>query len=336
MPVTLAEAKNNVQNAYDPAVIDEFRIHSPFLDLLQFDQAVNPSGGGGTLTYGYRRLKTLATAANRPLNTEYVPQNVTTEQVNVNLAVMGGSYEIDRVIARNLGSGASDAVTLNMQQKIVSTVAQFNDQVINGDTAVDAAGFNGLDKILTGTSTEIGVDNVTAWNDFDTNAAAPQVALDTLDEFLDLLNGPASVVVGNKRALARIRAIARRAGMYNRDPFEGLQDRNGRPVTREVYGNITFVDAGLKPGTATDVIPVETRTVDGQSVTGLTDLYAIRLEVLDGFHAVSTVGSPLIESWLPDFSTAKAVKTGEVELGPIAVALKSTKGAAVLRNLKVS
>lgn len=336
MPITLAEAKNNVQMDYDPFVIDEFRKVSPFMDLLQFDDAVNPSPAGGTLTYGYRRLKTQATAATRAINSEYTPQNVTTERHSVELAVMGGSFEVDRVIARNLGTGAGDAVTLNMQQKIKSTVAKFNDQVINGDTAVDAAGFDGLDKALTGTATEIGLTTVTNWADLDTNAAAPQVALDTLDDFLELLNGPASVIVGNRRALGRIRAIARRAGLYTRDPFEGLLDRNGRPVEREQYGNITFVDAGEKPGTNDAVIPVETRTVGGTSTTGLTDLYAIRLDLLDGFHGVATVGSQLVESWLPDFSTAKAVKTGEVELGPIAVALKATKGAAVLRNVKVS
>ncbi|WP_280953063.1 hypothetical protein [Corynebacterium diphtheriae] len=38
----------------------------------------------------------------------------------------------------------------------------------------------------------------------------------------------------------------------------------------------------------------------------------------------------------PRLSTAGAVKRGEVELGPIAVALKSTKAAAVMRNIKLA
>jgi hypothetical protein len=38
---------------------------------------------------------------------------------------------------------------------------------------------------------------------------------------------------------------------------------------------------------------------------------------------------------MPDFTVAGAVKTGEVELGPVAVALKRTKAAAVKRNVKV-
>lgn len=56
---------------------------------------------------------------------------------------------------------------------------------------------------------------------------------------------------------------------------------------------------------------------------------------LDGFHGVTTTDGQLVKTWLPDFTTAGAVKRGEVELGPVAVALKATKAAAVLRNIKV-
>jgi hypothetical protein len=68
--------------------------------------------------------------------------------------------------------------------------------------------------------------------------------------------------------------------------------------------------------------------------TGLTDIYAMRFD-LDGFHAVSLKGQPLVKTWLPDFSTLGAVKTGEVEM-VAAVVLKATKAACVLHNLKVS
>ena len=95
MPVTLSEAKNNALNDYDPLVIDEFRKESVILDSLTFDDAVNPAGGGATMTYGYRRLATQPTAATRAINSEYVASNVTTTPHAVNLAVMGGSFEVD-------------------------------------------------------------------------------------------------------------------------------------------------------------------------------------------------------------------------------------------------
>lgn len=324
MAVTLAEAKNNTQEDYDPAVIDEFRKESAVLDSLVFDDAVNPAGGGATLTYGYRRLKTQATATTRALNTEYTPQNVETSKHSVDLAVLGGSFEVDRVIA-GLGPAASAAVQLNITQKVKAATTKFQDLVINGDTATDANGFDGLDKALVGSSTEM--DGAADWTDWDTNTAAPHQALDLIDEFLALLDGVPTIVLGNGRAIARLRSAVRRSSQYVREPVEGLVGQNGRPITRETYGGILFADPGAKPGTNDPIIPI--------AGDGTTSLYAYRVG-LDGFHGVATTNTQLVRTWLPNFEDAGAVKKGEVELGPVGVALKATKAAAVLRNVKVA
>ena len=50
MPITLAEAKLNVQDDLQMGVIDEFRKSSFLFENLTFDDAVSPTGGGGTLT----------------------------------------------------------------------------------------------------------------------------------------------------------------------------------------------------------------------------------------------------------------------------------------------
>ncbi|HLV73825.1 MAG TPA: hypothetical protein VKY91_13675 [Vulgatibacteraceae bacterium] len=331
--ISLAEAKNNAQEDLDVQVIDEFRKSSAVLDSLQFDQAVNPAGGGATLTYGYRRLITQPTAAFRALNSEYATSNVTTQKHSVDLAVLGGAFEVDRVIAK-IGPAASGSVALNMAQKIKAASTLFQDAVINGDVTVDANGFDGLDKALTGSDTEFRAEEVTDWSDFDTDPAAAHKALDAIDEFLSLLDGAPTVILGNAKALARVRAAARRAGMYTRNPVEGLLGANGRPIEREMYGNIVFADPGAKAGSNTPIIPIEGRTVDGTAATGLTDLYAYRAG-LDGFHGVATAGGEIVSTYLPEFNTAGAVKKGEVEMGPVAVALKATKAAAVFRNVKV-
>lgn len=333
MPVTLTEAKKNAQTDLDVAVIDEFRKETAVLDTLIFDDAVNPAGGGATLTYGYRRLTAQRSAAFRAINTEYTPEHVTTTQYFTDLVPLGGSFEVDRVVAK-IGPAASGSVALNLQQTIKATVTKFQDAVINGDVGVDANGFDGLDKALVGSTTESGTGAVTDWRDFDTNARAEHKALDVIDEFLSLLDGAPTVILGNAKALARVRAAARRAGMYTKNPLDDLLGPDGRPIVREMYGNIVFMDPGNKPGTNNPIIPIVTRTVATVSTTGLTDLYAYRVG-LDGFHGVSTVGGELVQTYLPDFTTPKAVKTGEVEMGPVSVALKSTKAAAVLRNVRV-
>lgn len=334
MPVTLAEAANNAQDDVDVQVIDEFRKESAVLDSLTFADVVNPADGGDTLTYGYRRLITQPTASFRPINSEYTASEVQTQRYTVDLKVMGGAFRVDRVVAR-IGPAASGAVTLNMTQKIKATRTQFQDTVINGDTAVDEESFDGLDKALAGSSTEFRAGVVTDWSDFDTDARAEHKALDAIDEWLSLLDGSPTIILGNKRALARVRAAARRAGMYTQNPLDGLLGPNGRPIIREQYGDIVFADPGDKAGSNDPIIPVETRTVGAQTdVTGLTDLYAYRVG-LDGFHGVACMGGTVVRQWLPSFDTPGAVKFGEVELGPVGVALKSTKAASVFRNVKV-
>lgn len=333
MPTTLAEGKNNAQTDYDPFVIDEFRKESVVLDTLPFDRAVNPAGGGATLTYGYRRLTTQATADFRPLNTEYTPGEVVTSPHSVELAVLGGTFQVDRVIAK-VGPALSGAVALNMRQKVKAAATKFQDAVINGDVAVDAAGFDGLNKALTGSSTEFRAGQVTDWRDWDTNPAAVHQALDAIDEWLSLLDGAPTVILGNARALARVRAAARRAGQYVKSPIEGLIGQDGRPIERETYGGIVFANPGAKAGTNNPIIPIQTRTVATVETAGLTDLYAYRVG-LDAFHGVTTVGNELVQTWLPDFTNVKAVQEGGVELGPVAVALKATKAASVFRNIRV-
>lgn len=335
MAITLADARLNTQDDLDTQVIDEFRKSSWLLDNLTFDDVVSPAGGGATLTYGYTRLVTERPAQFRPLNTEYPKAQAKRQRYSVDLSPLGGAFEVDRVLS-NLGAAATNETAFQMTQTIKSSNAFFSDQVINGKritTPGAEAGFDGLDKALVGSTTEMGAGASLDWTGatLGSDAGKANDALDVLDEFLALLDGTPSAIFGNKKAIARVRSLARRAGYYER-----TADAFGQKV--ETYNGIPFVDLGDKAGSTTPVIPIESRDVDGAgsgtAVSGLSDLYAVRLG-LDGFHAVSTVGAPLVRQWLPDFATAGAVKTGEVELGPVAVALKATKSAAVLRNIKV-
>lgn len=317
MAITLAEVKLNVQDALQMGIIDEFAKSNFLFNNLTFDDCVSPTGGGATLTYGYTRLITQPTASFRAVNTEYTPQEVARQRYTVDLKVFGGAFEIDRVIA-NMG-GIVDEVTLQMQQKIKAASALFNDTVINGDSAVDAKAFDGLEKALAGSSTEYIPG---AAIDLSTSAAVDsnwKEFLDLLDEFLMGLDGTPSFIGGNLKLIAKIRACARRAGMY-----QVTKNDFGQQI--ESYGNIPLVDFGAKAGSNNPVVAIN-------GTTGETSLYAARLG-LDGFHAVSMAGVPPVQSWLPDFKTAGAVKKGEVEM-VAAVALKATKAAGVLRKIKV-
>ncbi|AEQ07199.1 hypothetical protein NMK91_08500 [Corynebacterium pseudotuberculosis] len=197
-PITLEQAKLNTMEDYDPAIIDEFRKSSTLLDLLTFDRAVSPAGGGATLDYGYRRVKTERGAAFRKLNSEYKTEAATTEKHSVTLAPLGGAFEIDRVIAK-LGPAASGEIVFQMQQLIKSTTTKFLDSVINGDTGTEADGFDGLNKALLSTSTE--VKSEADWTKF-TSADAGMAVLNDLDEFLAVLDGPPTALLDNGHVLA--------------------------------------------------------------------------------------------------------------------------------------
>lgn len=329
MPVTLAQAKLNATDDVDVNVIDEFRKQNRLLDLLTFDDAVNAAGNGGTLTYGYTRLITQATAGFRAINAEYTPQEVTKARYTTDLKPLGGSFQIDRVLD---GIAAAAETALQMNQKIKGAQAAFNDAVINGDTAVDANGFDGLSKALTGSSTELGATTGTDWTTIAAGNDTAFAALDAVDELVALLDGPATALLGNGRLLSKVRGVARRAGYYTQNVIE-FGD-NGDGVRVDMFGNLMLIDMGTKAGANTDVIPVTAKTVGGQAGS-YTDLYAVRLG-LDGFHGVSVAGRQLVQAWLPDFTTAGAVKTGEVEMGPVSVALKATKAAAVRRNIRLA
>lgn len=317
MAITLVEARKNVQDALQVGVIDEFRKNNFLLDNLTFDDAVSPTGGGATLTYGYTRLVTQPTAAFRAVNNEYQPQEVTKDRYTVDLKVFGGSFQIDRIIA-GMG-GVVNEVTLQLQQKVKAAQALFNDTVINGDAGVDANAFDGLEKALVGSSTEYIPD---AAIDLSNSAAVDanyKIFLDILDEFLMGLDGTPSFIAGNTKLIAKLRACARRAGMYQ-------TTKNDFGAQVESYGSIPWIDLGAKAGTNDPVVATA-------AATGETSLYVARLG-LDGFHGVSMAGQAPVKTWLPDFSTSGAVKAGEVEM-VAAVALKATKAAGVLRKIKV-
>lgn len=317
MPVTLAQAQQNALDDYEATVIDELRTNA-LLDLMIFDDVVNPAGGGATLTYGYRRVTTAPTAAFRAINSEYVPQEAKTTQETTTLKVLGGSYQIDRVLA-GIGPAASGEVAFQTSQKIKATQALFGDAIINGDET-NPEEFDGLKKALVSSSTEDTTQR--DWSGTLNQAKAFQILTD-VDDLLSLLDGQASALIGNRKTIQLIKAASRFANQY-------VERVGPRDTAIATYGGAVLQDAGLKAGSAADVIP----TNSGGS-PNVTSLYAVRIG-LDGFHGLSTTGSPIVRAYAPDFNSAGAVKTGEVEMGPVGVALKATKAAAVFTKVKLA
>ena len=114
MPLTLAEAKVGYADKVDQQVIDEFRRDSVLLDKLTFDDTISPTGGSN-LVYGYQRLETPSTAGVRQINSEYTANEAKRTKQTASPVILGGSFEIDRVIAQT--SGAINEMDFQIKQK---------------------------------------------------------------------------------------------------------------------------------------------------------------------------------------------------------------------------
>lgn len=374
MALTLAQAKALSDSKLTNQIIDEFR-KSPLLDALTFDNTVKVQGGK-TLAYVYNRITTQPTAGTRAINGEYVAQETVTTQNTVNLKVMGGAYELDRVIA-NDEKQVVDQIEFQTTQKAKATVAVFNDLFINGNSTVTATEFDGIDKAVTGSTTERNADsfiNLSDSSNIDSNYKNFLYQIRKLEASMD---GKPTHYLMNGDLFAVFQTIADRV-----PNIHYVKNELGEEVLK--YGNALLVEMGDKAGssdpiignvgksvgtgtgsysltTDTDINPAKiyyTRSGSspnytytkvttpakadiatyyeqaGEYVTGLTDLYAVRLG-MDGVHGVSPDGDTLIKHYYPDFKTAGAVKKGEVEFVG-AIAIKATKSVGAIRNIKVA
>ena len=313
MPITLAEAKVGMADKVDQSVIDMFRRSSLLLDQLTFDNCISPGTGSSTLAYGYVQLKTPSTAAVRTINSEYAPGEAKREKKTTNAIIMGGAFQVDRVLQNT--SGAADEIAFQAEQKIKATANYFHNLVINGDTS--KGNFDGLKKLLTKTENEITSQvALTTSAELDENYNA---FLDEMDGLISAVDGTPSMLLMNSAMLIKLRSIARRAGYYERS-----KDDFGRVV--ETYAGVPMVDLGkyFDGNSTKDVV----ETTDGK-----TAIYAVSLG-LNGFHGISPTGTGVISSYMPDLSAPGAVKTGEVEL-VAGVALKNTLKAAVLKDIAI-
>ena len=319
MAITLEQAKISMADKVDQQVVDMFRRNSVLLDNMVFDNAISPGTGGSTLTYGYIQLKTPSTAAVRTINGEYTPGEALREKKTTGAIIMGGAFQVDRVLQNT--AGAADEVAFQAEQKIKATANYFHNLVINGaaenEEGFVGGTFDGLRKLLAGTGNEVTSQvDLTTSSKLDENYNA---FLDEMDAFISTLDGTPSMLLMNRDMLIKLRSIARRAGYYERST-----DNFGRMV--ETYAGVPMVDMGKY---FDGVSPKDVVATEG----GKTSIYAISMG-LDGFHGISPTGDGVINSYMPDMNAPGAVKTGEVEL-VAGIALKNTLKAAVLKGIAI-
>lgn len=335
MAMTLEEIKKGMSDKVFAQIVDIFLRQSAVLQMLTFDDCVSASGGGSTMKYKYLRKVLPATAEFRKLNGSYTASAATKQECEANLAIMGGAVQMDRVL--NKVAGNFDNLAYQIEEHIKAIVSLFHYTLINGDATTTAAGdhpeFQGLDSMLAGTATEYGTDKAIDLSNI-TNLKG------NADEFYEALSlliktTDADAVLTNTDMITKIQTVARVLG-YRTESEEAF----GKRIT--TIDGIKLIDMQnhytVSSGSAVANSVVKkgiTRTIASASATGLTDIYAVKFDVNDGFHGISLNGGSVIDQYLPDFSKPGTVKDAEVEM-IAATVLKNTQHAGVLRNIKIA
>ena len=328
MAITLAEMKVGLSDKVFSQIVDIFLRESEVLQMLPFDNCVSPQGGS-TLTYSYIQKKLPSVAAFRALNTEYQASEATMEQKFANLKIFGGKFAMDRVLKQ--AEGRYNNMAFQMQEKILAAISLFHYTLINGDATTTTDEFDGLDSMLAGTTTEynsdavIDLSNITNLkNNADQFYEALQVLINTT---------AADALLMNTSMISKIQTVARILG-YKTETEEAF----GKKVMS--MDGVRFMDLGKhytvsgSTVTGNDCVKAGISRTVGTAQTGLTDIYAVKFDVNDGFHAASLTGTSAISQYIPDFTKPGAVKDGEVEM-VAATVLKNTAHAGVLRNIKI-
>ncbi|WP_160560337.1 major capsid protein [Parablautia muri] len=337
--MTLEELKKGMADKVFDQIVDIFLRESAILQKLQFDDCVSASGGGSTMKYKYMRKVLPATAQFRKLNAPYTASAATKKEFESSLAIMGGEVQLDRVL--NKVAGRFDNLAYQIEEHIKAVISLFHYTLINGDAVATAATekpeFEGLDSMVAGTSTELGTDKVIDLSNID-------ALKKNADEFYEALNllirtTDADALLLNTESIAKIQTVARLLG-YKTESETAF----GRKITSidgvqfmDLHNHYTVSGEGTGASAVANAVVKKNikRTVGEAETSGLTDIYAVKFDVNDGFHGISLSGGAVIDKYLPDFNKPGVMKNAEVEM-IAATVLKNTEHAGVLRNIKIA
>src|SRR3990172_5182274 len=139
MALTLAEAAKLSNDILLQGVIETIIKDSPILQAMPFIEIV-----GNGLTYN--RENAAPTAAFYDVGDAWAESTPTFTQLTATLKILGGDADIDNFL-KATRSNLQDLEAAVVQLKAKAVQQKFEDTFVNGDTAVDAKSFDGIDKL---------------------------------------------------------------------------------------------------------------------------------------------------------------------------------------------
>lgn len=285
--LTLVEAQKLITDEVQAGVVYNTYLHNPLVALLPFETVV-----GNSVAY-VRDNGLAAGSVTRAINADYVEGTQAFTRHTAALGRLGGKAQVDNYLEVT-GSNVIDQLNAQVISKARSTAVAFQDFFFNGDVAVDPNGFDGLSKLLTGTSQN--------------DEAATALTLDALDAALLAVEGDASAIFVNDKTLAKLNQLARASGLL---AYNSLDLVGSRVST---YAGVPVVRAG--------------RNAAGQILKD-GEIYAVRFGA-DGVHGIQA-NTPTVKVITPDQNANLPVWTARIDWY-VGIAQKTLTSAARLKR----
>jgi len=250
MALTLAEAAKLSNDILLTGVIETVVQDSPVLQVAPFIEIV-----GNGLTYN--RENAAATAAFYDVGDTWTESTPTFTQITATLKILGGDADIDNFLMATR-SNLQDLEAAIVQLKAKALQQKFEDTFVNGDTAVDAKSFDGVDKLCTGgQAISMGTNGAT-------------LTLAKLDELVDTIKGgKPQLLLMSKRSRRTLNSLARSAGAFletDRNEFgQMVQFYDGIPI-----GVCDYISDAKTVGTSNDCSTVYAMQFGEGALAGLT------------------------------------------------------------------
>ena len=209
----------------------------------------------------YNRLNTEPSIAFFNVGDSWTESTPDFTQVSIALKILGGDADVDNFIQASRRS-VQDIEAAVIQQKAKALARKWSDTFINGDTAVDAKSFDGIDKIC---SALPGPQTVS----MGTNGAT--LSLAKLDELIDAVKTRNIALIMSRRSRRTLQGLVRASGAVLESRagnfLEWVQMYNGVPVFLN-----DFISDAKTVGTSTDCSTIYCFSMGeaDQGVVGLT------------------------------------------------------------------
>jgi hypothetical protein len=283
----------------ESGVVEIFARNNPVLELLPF---INIKGNA----YKYNVEQTLPGIAFRAIRGSYTESTGVINPVTEALTIIGGDSDYD-VAHIAMGTGDNDSRAVHDSLKAKALALSWLKTFFDGDNSVTGQEneFDGMNVRLTGNQV------ITA------GANGAQLTLDMLDQLCDAVTGAPSVLLMNKAARRKIRALAR-----NSTTLTVSRDMFGREVDAYQGVPIRVVE---EDSSGADILGFDEEQGDSEVASSI---YAVRFGA-DALHGIQT--APVSVRDLGEISAKPALRTRIEHYSGIVV--KHPKSAARLKGV---